>query len=372
MSTIRLGGLIKYLSEFGWEPIILTNKNSLELSDYKVITVPFDSDEYKKKFLYRFFKNVNRDSNIIIKITHYIWYAFLYPDRIKDWYDPALHEVEKFLKIEKVDAVISSFPNVTPHLIAKTLHEKHGIPWVADMRDLWTQYGYYQYNNFFPRKYIEKRLESKTLSKANCLTTVSKHLAEKLKKLHKNDIFVIMNGFDADLENFNTNLTKKFTIIHAGSLIFGRRDPSILFNAIIQLKLENKINLEDFQINFYGPHDYFLEQSVKNFSLEEIVKIHGCIGRKEVISKERDSQLLLLLRWDNPDEIGVPTGKIFEYLAAKRPILSMGSSGGVVEEILKKTNAGANLNNLEDIKNFIEKKYLEYKNYGLVKYEGIT
>ncbi len=381
MSVIRLGGLIKYLPEFGWEPIILTNEKSPELRDYNVITVPFDDDVYYKKNEPKIFKNVNKNSNIIIRITRHIWYLwyvkfFLYPDKHKDWYEPALQAVEKFLKTENIDAVISSYPSVTPHLIAETLKEKHGINWIADMRDLWTQYSYYQHKNFFPRKYIERRLESRTLSKADSITIVSKPLAVKLKKLHANsNIFIIPNGFDPDLLHFNMNLTKKFTITHAGQILNGKKDPSILFEAIIQLKSENKIDLEDFQINFYGTiYDFdfdFLEKSAKKYSLEEVVQIHGMINREEVLKKEFESQLLLLIRGNNSDEVGVYSGKIFEYLAAERPILSIGSTGGVVEELLIKTNAGVNLNKLNEIKNHIEKTYLEYKNNGRVKYEGI-
>ena len=370
-STIRLGGLIKYLTDFGWEPIILTNKPSPELDKFEVITVPYDSNDLIKK-LPSPLKNVSSDSSIFLKFSRYLWNAlFSYPDLQKEWYTPALKAVIDSREIQDVDVVISSFPPATSHLIAKTLKEKYGIPWIADMRDLWTQYTYYNYKYFFPRKLREKRLELKTLAEASYLVIVSKPLAKTLEKIHKNPIFVIPNGFDPENVNPGTPLTEKFSITYAGGLWGGKRDPRILFEVINQLKLEDKIDTGDFEINFFGPDEYLLKKLVKNYDLEDIVNINGLVPREEVIERERQSQLLLLLRWDNLHEEGVFTGKIFEYLAAKRPIMSIGYKGGVVDELLEKTNAGVSLNDVDEIKKEIFRAYSEFKSSGEVKYSGI-
>lgn len=374
VSTLRLGGLIKYLPEFGWEPIILTNKPSPELSKFKVITVPYDDDYIKR--LPKILRNIKNHSNILLKIIKFTWMAiFLYPDAVKYWYKPALDGVSDLLENEGIDAVISSFPPVTPHLIAKNIHENYGIPWIADLRDLWTQYSYYVYRFMIPRYYLEKRLELDTLSKADFLTIVSEPLAEKIKELHKNsNIRVIPNGFDPENVNPGRTLTKKFSITYAGGLWSGRRDPRILFETIKQLKLENKIDVNDFEINFFGPDEdgVWLQNFIKGHNLEGVVKFHGLIPRKEVIKKEWESQLLLLLLWDNPDEKGVYTGKVFEYLAAKRPILALGYVGGVVDDLLKQTNAGVCLNQIDEIKEEIMRAYSEFKASGSVCYKGIS
>lgn len=375
-STIRLGGLIKYLPEFGYEPIVLTNKPAPELNKYKVIVVPYDDDDFIEKLPF-FLRNINKNSNIFSKIIRFLWDAFfLYPDIQKYWYEPASQSINNLLKNQDIDAIISSFPPVTPLLIASNLNKEYNVPWIADMRDLWTQYAYYNYKNFLPRYLIEKRLEKKILSQADCITIVSEPFAEKLKKIHKKvkNIYIIPNGFDPDIKNQNYNLTKKFTITYAGGLWAGKRDPEILFKAIKQLSIDNEVDLQDIQINFYMGYpqfDYFLNELVEKYSFENIVKIHGLAPREEVIKIEQKSQLLLLLRWDNPDEYGVVPGKIYEYLAAKRPILSIGSSGGIVEDLLNSTGAGVNLVSLEEIKKEILKNYKEYKSLGEVKYRGI-
>jgi glycosyltransferase involved in cell wall biosynthesis len=372
VSTLRLGGLIKYLPEFGWEPIILTNKPSPELNKFKVITVPYDDDYIKR--LPKPLRNIKNNSNILLKIIKFTWMAFfLYPDAQKYWYEPAFDAVEDLLENEDIDAVISSFPPVTPHLIAKSIHEKYGIPWIADLRDLWTQYGYYVYRFMLPRYYLEKRLELETLSQADYLTIVSKPLGKKLKLLHKNSkICVIPNGFDPEQINPGYSLSKKFSMTYSGGLWNGRRDPRMLFEAIDQLKKENKINIDDFEINFFGPNEdvEWLREIIKSYEICEIIKIHGLIPRDKVINKQWESQLLLLFLWDNPDEKGVFTGKIFEYLAAKRPILAVGYVGGVVDELLDKTNVGISLNKVDRIKEEILKAYSQFKSSGSVSYNG--
>ena len=100
------------------------------------------------------------------------------------------------------------------------------------------------------------------------------------------------------------------------------------------------ININDFEINFYGNYDSWLKDMVANYSLQEYVNLNQIIPRGEVIKKQRESQILLLLNWNDPKETGIYTGKIFEYLAAGRTILSIGAVSGVVGELLEQTKAG--------------------------------
>lgn len=368
-SAVRMNALIKYLPEFGWEPIILTDKSPKGLNKkIKTIIVP-NNDNLEKEF-YEWEIN---PKNYFMRVFRYLWKAFyIFPDFDKEWQEPAVKAANAFLEDEDVNIILSSFPRPTPLLIANNLSIENKIPWVADLRDLWTDYVYYDYNSFFPRKFVEKRLEKKTLSQANSITIVSKPLAEKLAKYRKKDVYVIPNGYDPENVNKGFPLTKKFSITYAGGLWGGRRDPRILFEAIQQLKSEEKIDVNELEINFFSPDKEWLQNVIKNYDLCGIVKIHGLIPRKEVIKKEWESQLLLLLLWDNPDEKGVYTGKLFEYLAAKRPILALGYVGGVVDDLLKQTNAGVSLDNVDEIKKEILRAYSEFKSYGSVQYNGLN
>jgi len=313
-----------------------------------------------------------RENTFRNKIINFIKGFLAYPDNRKYWYNFAIKKGEDILSKEKFDIILSSSAPVTSHLIAKKLKIKYNLPWVADLRDLWTQNHYYQYGLL--RKILERRLEVKTLDYADGLVTVSKPLAETLKTLHiKKSIFPILNGFDPDDVNANmvVSLTKKFTIAYTGLLYQGKRDPEILLKAVRELIDENMIKSNNIRINFFGPIQHWLTQEIKKYRLEEVFKQHGKVPREIVLKKQRESQILLLLNWNNSREQGVYTSKLFEYLAAKRPILAIGGSKGVVSELLEKTCTGIHFSSdLAMLKKTLIKYYKEYKIYGEASYFG--
>lgn len=96
------------------------------------------------------------------------------------------------------------------------------------------------------------------------------------------------------------------------------------------------------------------------------------VTRERAITEQRKAQILLLLTWNHPAEKGVYTGKLFDYLAARRPILSIGyTDGGVVKELLDKTQAGVHCSNETELREYLLKAYREYKELGAVQYHGI-
>lgn len=380
---LRIQGLAKYLSEFGWEPIILTttlpgNPNAqfrvIQTSCHDVI------GSWKKRFglkpeegvkkQYGINTQKNRKS-LIDYILIFLEEIITYPDARKGWYNYAVKAGSEILKNEDIDAIISSSSPVTCHFIANELKIKYNkIPWIADLRDLWTQNHYYQYSPI--RRFIERRLEIKTLSKADALATVSKDLAETLGTLHKEKrIYTIPNGFDPQEMNIPCeDLTNKFTITYTGNLYQGKRDPAKLFKAVRDLISEGKLNPNDIEVRFYGSKEDWMGEEIEGYGLQGIINWYGIIPRKVALDRQRESQVLLLLLWDYPEEIGVYTGKIFEYLAAQRPILAIGGLEGVVKDLLAETNAGIYATSVEDIKKALEKYYNEYKLKGDVEYKG--
>lgn len=386
VASLRLKGLAKYLPEFGWEPVILTAVlPGVPDKSFRVIQTSYPGDEsalLKKKLHLQPDKGLQEQVGVPLSIrggrksftTNIITFIkeiVAYPDEQKNWYPFAVEAGEKIIKENNFEAIISSSGPVTTHLIAKELRREYNIPWIADLRDLWTQNHYYQYGLL--RKIFERRLEVKTLDYADALVTVSEPLAKTLGSLHyKKPIFTIPNGYDPDELSIDTEipLTKEFSITYTGQLYQGKRDPELLFRVIKELIDKGIIKSDNIRINFFGPTQYWSEQEIKKYRLEEVVKQYGVVPREVALRKQRESQILLLLNWDDPGERGVYTGKIFEYLAAKRPILAIGGPKGVVSELLMETNSGFHSSNLENIKGFIMKCYEDYKNKGQVQYYG--
>lgn len=293
-----------------------------------------------------------------------------YPDVQKSWNNYATEAGKTFLNKEKIDAIISTSSPLTCHLVAYNLKSYYDIPWVADLRDLWTQN--HNYNYSFLRKHFEKKLELKILSKAQVLTTVSQPLAEKLKKFHKKErVYSIPNGFDPEEVSTTEPYDNKFRITYTGAIYFGKQNPVPLLRAVSDLISESKLQVEDISIEFYGGNHEWLNEYIEKYEIQNIVNLNGYVSREKAVEAQRKSQLLLLLNWNDPKESeGLYSGKIFEYFAARRPIISIGSHIEVVKELLDKTSAGIYASNLDEIKNEIQLKYDEFKREGMVKFNG--
>jgi glycosyltransferase involved in cell wall biosynthesis len=382
IGSVRLRGLAKYLPHYGWQPTILTAGHSSQLvGNFRVIETPYvDTLTHWKKKLnlnedkqaceqVEFLKK-HKESILLNKIFDIFEEVFVYPDASIRWYPTAIEEGRKLINEEHFDAIISSSAPVTSHLIAHQLKKESGVPWLADMRDLWTQNHNYKYSRL--RKLREERLEVNTLKLADAITTVSAPWSVKLNKLHKSKrISTITNGYDPDLMSNGNHLSEKFTITYTGKIYRGYQDPEPLFKSLHDLVAEGTINPREVSVNFYGRNLNFLCKEIEKYNLENIIHIKGLIPREEVIQEQRTSQILLLLSWNDPNEKGVIPAKIFEYFTAKRPVLSIGEyGGGEVKKILMETSAGIDLLEIPDIKQEIAKSYREFKERGAVQYRG--
>jgi hypothetical protein len=379
IGSVRIRGLAKFLPEFSWEPIILTIKfQGKSDPEFKIIET-FYQDKHKKMKKKLGFKaedslkeqmglSTYKNKKLLIDYALYIWQEIInYPDSQKSWYKYAVDAGKKLLENERFDAIISTSPPETSHLIAKTLKNKYGIPWIADLRDLWTQNHYYYYSPV--RRLIDRKLEIKTLTMADVLVATTPYSAEILKKLHKKSIYSITNGFDyEEIDKYTAKLTDKFTITYSGGLYLGKRDPIKLFRAVNELISNGIIKSRDIKIRFYGLKESWLEEEIKSFNLEKITKSYGLIDRMVALEKQRESQILLLLLWDHPEEKNICPGKIFDYFSSKRPILAIGGSNGFVKEILDETKIGIFAISIDEIKKFLVDSYLEWKTNGKVSY----
>jgi len=388
VASLRPLGLARYLPEFGWQAVILTAAlPGRPDPQFEVVETP-RRDSGVLSWGKRLFK-LDPEQNLMAQIAQLkkklrikserspldllltaVGEITAYPDPQKGWRRFAIKAGEDILRQRPIKAMISASPPVTGHIIARKLKNEFKIPWIADFHDLWTQNYYYPYSPM--RKRIERKLELKTLSAADALVTVSRPLAEELGALHgRKTVHSIPYGFDpAEVNTAPGNLTDKFTITYTGNLYPGKQSPEPLFAALRDLIAEGSMGARDIEVRFYGPQAGWIDKQAGRHGLTDIVKQFGTVPREIALSRQRESQLLLSLKWNDARQKGVYSGKIFEYLAAKRPVLAVGGFPDVVDDLLSTTKAGVSAQTGQDVKASLLPLYQEYKSTGAVSYRG--
>ena len=407
IASKRLRALAKYLPQFGWEPIVIVPNLGFipkENDDLNCRIIYTEYEDMFSHFSNKFKKSKSSDSKdsddsrdsrdsiefndeklkdstsysnpIASKAISMAGEVFAYPDGMKYWHESAFKEASKIMDEEAIDAIISSSWPITCHTIAKDLKEHQDIPWIADLRDLWNLNPYVSHT--FIRDYFEKRLELKTFENADALTTTTDLAAETLSTLHPmSRIVPILSGYDKDdfkfleelvskKDDFSDDFSEKLKFIYAGSLYGGKRDPTYLFEAIRQLEDEGKLDSSKISIEFYGDSTG-LEEIANRYGLLDIVHIGGKIAHEEVLKKQLESDVLLLISWDNEKEKMFIPGKIYEYFALKKPVLSIGYKEGSLKDLIEETKVGYHVSSLKSTKEALLNIYDEFVENGTVE-----
>ena len=378
IASKRLRGVSKYLPSFGWQPIVIvprTSNDTVKMDNVRVIETDYQdmisrfipkSDNTGRK---REVSGRDQTNKFVSKSLSLAGEIFAYPDSMKYWKEPAVEAASEIIENEKIDAILSTSSPITSHIIAHDLKEKYNIPWVADLRDLWNLNPYI--NHTFIRRHFEKRLEMRTFKNVDALTTTTELAKETLQGIHPDKkITTVVSGFDPqDFEKTKqTKNSEKLTLMYAGSLYSGKRDPSILFDAIGQLISENKIDSDNIIVDFYGDETNLRELSQK-YGITDNVNIHGRITQSEVLKHQMNSDVLLLISWMNESEKMFIPGKVYDCIGCRKPILSIGYKEGSLKDLIDKTNIGYHVSNVEDCKKAIYDYYTKY-NKNELKYTG--
>ena len=352
----------KYLSNFGWEPIIYTVENGeYPVLDYdlldevpigiKVLKTPiWEPYSIYKKFTGRKkdekinsgFLSEKKNSKLLDKLSTWIRGNLFIPDARKFWIKPSVNFLTNYLKDNPVDVVISSGPPHSSHMIALKLKENNKLPWVADFRDPWTNIDYYKDLLLSKKSDLKhKKLENTVLKKADRVITIGKSLSEELTALGANDIKVIENGFDPDDFQINDDipLDNEFSIAHIGSFT-PSRNHIVFWQALKELVTENSNFSNKLKIQLVGKVDYSVKMNIEKYGLEKYVNYVGYVPHGKVIEYQKKAKLLLLMVNNTPNAKGIITGKVFEYIASKRPILVIGPEDGDLSTIIKNTKSG--------------------------------
>lgn len=355
----------KYLREFGWEPVIYTAENgempvidsSLEKDIPKNVEVLktkiWEPYSFYKRFIGKkqeekinaSFLSENKKPKFTEKISIWIRGNFFIPDARKFWINPSVNYLSDYLKKNQIDAIISSGPPHTMHLIALGVKKRFPqIKWIADFRDPWTNIDFYKelmLSSYADKKH--KKMEKEVLANADSIISIGNGMNEEFKQIlgsHPEKFSVITNGYDeGDIFKGELKKDEKFTIAHIGTLVKSR-NPETLWKVLKSLTETNAKFKADLEIKLVGKVDFFVTERIKHHGLSEFVKRIDYLPHNEVIKEQQKSKALLLLVNNTPNAKSILTGKIFEYLAAKVPVIAIGPTNGDLAKILNETECG--------------------------------
>lgn len=240
----------------------------------------------------------------------------------------------------EVDCVITSSPPNSCHLIGLALH-RAGVPWVADFRDGW---GFEPLRPEFPTKLqrmIDSRLESLVAHSADSVVAVTDPISQDLAKRFGISAATITNGFDPEHEvgeeGWEPPLDPdRHSLVYTGSLSYsGNRSVQPLLTSLDLIKHNNADIAKKLEIVFAGPTTAVEQSAMAKHS--DIVRTLGRLSHRKTLGLQAAADSLLVLAGNQNS--GIATGKLYEYLRARRPILVLGTNTAAAK-IVEKTETG--------------------------------
>ena len=348
----------RYMPSFGWEPVILTVDP--RYAAYSAMDDSLTGDippgiriiATKATNYFSIYRNnkskipsagfARTDTNTFkSKLLRFIRGNFFIPDPRKGWNRYALREACRLIGQEGIKYVITTSPPHSTQLIGLKLKRKFpGIVWIADLRDPWTDIYYYDrfYHSGLALK-IDLDYEQNVLLNADTIITVGKSLKElfssKLEGIY-DKIQVITNGYDDDdFRNIVPSEPGIFTISYIGTL--SEDYPMESFLRSVRRLLDNEFRI---RTRFVGIISDRQQNLILSALGNDTVEFIPYVSHKEAIRYMSDSSSLLLVIPLHRSNRSIVTGKLFEYLASRKPILCIGPPDGDAADIIYNSGSG--------------------------------
>lgn len=293
----------------------------------------------------------------------------IFPDKAAFWYP----NVKTYLKqnnelIKNTDIVFSTSPEITNHRIARYIKRKNkNIQWIADFRD----FNYIE--NWDSKKdikaYLHKKLEKSIITESSVLTFVTKTMQVAYQKFYsyfQDKMHCVYNGFDkTDFPAVSAPLNQKLSFFYAGSFYNGLRSPFPLIQLIDRAIEDELLKPEDVVVQIAGNIDEAMISALKGYNSYSSIEFLGNLPRTEVLQYMCKSTFLWLIVANIKSHYQTIPIKLFEYIAARRPIVNFAPIVSESSQIIQDKDLGYNFNTLDFN---IENSYTVFKEL-LVKHK---
>ena len=350
----------KYLPEDGWQPVVYTPENpELTTVDRTLAAeIPPEAEVVKNHIFepYGIYRKLmgkgsttdlktltstnavkdevnpinGQKKNWKQKLSLFIRGNFFIPDPRVMWVRPSARFLKKYLEEHPVDAIVTTGPPQSMHLIGLRLSQATGIPWVADFRDPWTKMFYFKH-----------------LGLTSWATPVE----------------LITNGYDEEDFKKDVELDENFNITHTG-LFASDGNPETLWRVLAQKCEEDEEFRRSLRIRLVGKTDREITDSIEAAGLGGNLKDFGYQNHEMAVREQLNASILILPLRKEPEYRAVLPGKLFEYLASRRPILGIGQTDGAMARIVSETASGVvyDWDDEKKIRAWIDFCWEEFKN----------
>ncbi len=359
----RVLKFVKYLHEFDWEPVVMTVKNG----DFPAIDQTLEKEVPKNSKIYSYpiwepykiYRKITglkpaeaipvailaqrENLSLMSKLMNWIRANIIIPDARIAWYFKAIKEGTKIIQKENIDLLFVSSPPHSLQLIGLALKRKCMIPLISDLRDPWSNIHYYQnLNRLKITKSLDLIMELKVLRQSSLVTTVSPFLKKQIKLNSKDTkCEIIYNGYDQSdfTVSYKPKKLDKFQLAYIGNFK-ANQNPNILWAILAELVAEVEDFATNFELSFTGKTNNDIKIGLEKYNLQSYCIQNDYVPHSEAIKHMSHASVLLFIVPIASNNKGILTGKLFDYLAANKPLLSIGPTDGDASSLLKETNAG--------------------------------
>lgn len=389
IASLRAAKAAKYLPQFGWEPVVVArrwfhegrlsreffgkpNWDLYEDSTERAVPVLVDAARPPGPVdgLYASVRDAGmRSRSRIVRLGSMPVRAGLstlqrlvepFPDEFAYWSRVAIEAALRDDDVRSARVVWSSSPPLASHVVAGAIASRLELPWIADFRDLWAaRWAPWWRIGISLRRGAMRRLERRILRRASLIITISEPMAEQLREVHgAKRVVTLPNGFDPDdYPATEPSADRYFTIRYTGSVYPGLQTPQLLFAALARLIEDRSIAHDDLRVEFYGSQDPRIESLAADYGVTSLVAVLPRVPVQQSARLQREATMLLVLNQVQKEARGILTGKIFEYVGARRPILAIPDSQKVVRDLIVRTRAGRVCDRVDEVAEFLRSCY---------------
>jgi glycosyltransferase involved in cell wall biosynthesis len=375
--------MVKYLGAEGWEPLVLTvdpaHAAYPDLDPAMATDVPAGTRVERTRAwdpyaLYARFMGKQKKDAVGVgflgadhasakeRFARWIRANLFLPDARVGWASHATRAARALFEDPGFDAIVTTGPPHSTHLIGARLARTTGRPWVADLRDAWPDPAYAEMlpSSGWARR-RDRRMRQRALDAASVCLAVTEDLACQMRAATGHDFRVIRNGFDpADFSEQPPPDMDRFRITHTGNL-GPARDPEPLWTVLS--RSANRDRWPALRVQLVGNVDPGIEETIRKAGLVDRMERIPYVPHHEATRSMQRAALLLLPINRVGDAAGIVTGKIYEYLASGRPIVGLGDRDGEAARILADSGAGVMLDwrDADGLESLIDRHYTAWQ-----------